>query len=111
MRGRREWLRQRWEWSRQRPETAAVAGWGVELGSAAGMPSAEVGLRHMLLTYSYGIKYRKNREMSRDYEQTSTIPIDRDPASLRTTLSGSETGISRTGLLLQRDASQTHDEV
>jgi len=38
---------------------------GVELGSAAGMSSAEVALQHLLLTYSYGIYYRKNRSMSR----------------------------------------------
>jgi hypothetical protein len=35
------------------------------------------------------------------YEQTSTTPIDRDPGSLRATLSDSKTGVSTTGVLLQ----------
>jgi hypothetical protein len=37
----------------------------VDLDSAAEMVSAEMVLRHWLLTYSYGIYYRKNRLMSR----------------------------------------------
>ena len=35
-----------------------------------------------------------------NYEQTSPTSIDRDPGSLRATLSGSKTGISTTGVLL-----------
>ena len=73
--------------------------------------TAEMALQFELLTYSYGIKYRKNGSMSRLYGQTSTTPTDCHPGSLFATLWEAKAGISTTAIFLQGDASQADDEV
>ena len=44
-----------------------------------GLENAAEVLQPLLLTYSYGITYRKSRPCQTIYGQTSTIPTDRRP--------------------------------